>query len=246
MTRFSAISFLGEPTSFLNICKIFAPTVKEVVCEDRYDQYRKTLTITQEDIWDMFKDKETEDIPTPFELLMINAHYSPELMDITLGAFRFFTREEVRILTTEKLIVFIDDIENVQEVEELRLLEEKHYFNFQNAIRAACGLEIIKPPVEDEDPRVARIKAKARERDRILQKQSSKDGFSLITSLGALCCMGIGITPLNIGEITYAAAMFLMKIYQQQERYKIDMQLLAGGADSKKLKPKYWIRDLNN
>jgi hypothetical protein len=66
----------------------------------------------------------------------------------------------------------------------------------------------VKPPEPvnpNEDPRIARIKAKARERDRIKAKQGNKDGISLSTSLLAICCMGIGITPLNIGEMSYAS-----------------------------------------
>lgn len=246
MTNYSSMSFLGEPTPFKNICKIYPPTVRDVIVGDKFDQFLRTLTISQEDIWDMFTEKNVEEVPTPFELLMINTHHSPELMDIALGAFQFFTREEVRILTTEKIIVFVEGIEDVKEISDLRVLEEKDFFDFQNAIRDCCGFKTAKTPLTDEDPRVARIKAKARERDRILQKKSAKDSVSLVTSLGALCCMGIGITPLNIGEITYAAAMFLIRIYQQQERYRVDMQLLAGGADAKKLKPQYWIRDLDN
>ena len=59
---------------------------------------------------------------------------------------------------------------------------------------------------------IARIKAKARERDRIKAKQQSKNGISLETTLTAICCMGIGITPLNIGEMSYAAISPIMNM----------------------------------
>jgi len=48
------------------------------------------------------------------------------------------------------------------------------------------------------------MKAKARYRDRIKAKQNAKTD-SLINSLASICCMGIGLTPLNIGEMSYAA-----------------------------------------
>jgi hypothetical protein len=90
----------------------------------------------------------------------------------------------------------------------LIILTEEEYFDFQNAIRESLGEKSIKPP-EPEDPNenpvIARIKAKARERDRIKAKQSSKDGISLDTTLVAICCMNLGITPLTIGEMSYAA-----------------------------------------
>jgi hypothetical protein len=56
------------------------------------------------------------------------------------------------------------------------------------------------------------MKAKARERDRVKARQGAKDGISIHTCLVAICCMGIGLTPLNIGEMSYAAIGPLMKM----------------------------------
>jgi hypothetical protein len=53
--------------------------------------------------------------------------------------------------------------------------------------------------------------------------------------------MGIGITPLNIGEMSYASVGEIMKVMQDKEKYDIDIRSLLAGADSKKIKPKYWI-----
>ena len=55
--------------------------------------------------------------------------------------------------------------------------------------------------------------------------------------------MGIGLNPLNIGEISYASIDVLMNLYQQKEKYQTDIDSLVGGADPKKVHPKYWIRD---
>lgn len=55
--------------------------------------------------------------------------------------------------------------------------------------------------------------------------------------------MGIGITPLNIGEMSYAAFTPIMKMCQEKEKYDIDIRSLLAGADSKKIRPKYWIRN---
>jgi hypothetical protein len=41
------------------------------------------------------------------------------------------------------------------------------------------------------------MKAKARYRDRIKAKKGN--GLTLGTSFASICCMGLGITPLNIG-----------------------------------------------
>jgi hypothetical protein len=56
------------------------------------------------------------------------------------------------------------------------------------------------------------MKAKARRRDRIKAKQKGSGGISIQTCLVAICCMGIGLTPLNIGEMSYAAIGSIMKM----------------------------------
>ena len=47
------------------------------------------------------------------------------------------------------------------------------------------------------------MKAKARYRDKIKAKKGN--GLDLGTTLVSICCMGIGLTPLNIGKISYAS-----------------------------------------
>jgi hypothetical protein len=37
--------------------------------------------------------------------------------------------------------------------------------------------------------------------------------------LVSICCMGIGITPLNIGEMSYTALESIVKKYQDKEKY---------------------------
>jgi hypothetical protein len=113
-------------------------------------------------------------------------------------------------------------------------------------IRESVGDKPQQPPEPidpNENPMIAEIKRRARERDKIKARRASKDGISLPTCLVAICCMGIGITPLNIGEMSYASVGELMKVMQEKEKYDIDIRSLLAGADSKKVKPKYWIRN---
>jgi len=88
------------------------------------------------------------------------------------------------------------------------------------------------------------MKAKARYRDKIKAKQMAKTGLSLFSSMASICCMGIGLTPLNIGEMSYIAMEAIISQYQAKEKYEVDIDSLLAGADSKKIKPKYWIRNL--
>jgi hypothetical protein len=75
----------------------------------------------------------------------------------------------------------------------------------------------VVPPDPNEDMIVKKVKAAARRRERLKNKKSG--GTSLTTLLGAICCMGIGLTPLNIGEISYASIDIIVSLYQQKEKY---------------------------
>ena len=251
MTNITA--FIGEPLNFKDKIWVYPPKIKDVVGNHKFAMYQKILTITAEDIQDELKKagKEMKVYPTPFEFLLGNCYNSKEFRDLTIEAFEFFCHTKVAFLFEEKKLI-IGDLEKlvqeISDVSEIVYLLEDEYFDFQNAIREGMGDKPATPPEPvnpNEDPRIRRIKEKARERDRIKAKQAGKGGISLDTCLTAICCMGIGITPLNIGEMSYAAVGPIMKVMQDKEKYDIDIRSLLAGADSKKVKPKYWIRNSN-
>ena len=247
----NAAAFIGEPLDFKGKLKIYPPKVKDVVANTAFQQYLKLLTISEDDVKDELKGKikEGENYPSPFEFLLINAFYNKQFLEIAKNAFMFFTHTEISFLFEQKKIL-IGNVEqavkNAKSIEDLIFLEEEEYFDFQNMVRISMGYKPEKPPEPfdpNEDPRIRRIKEKARERDRIKAKKGVSGGISLSTSLTAICCMGIGITPLNIGEMSYAAFTPIMKMCQEKEKYDIDIRSLLAGADSKKIRPKYWIRN---
>ena len=243
--------FIKEPLIFKNKFKVYPPSVREVINDIHFGQYLKVLTLSQEDIQDELKDKikQGESIPTPFEFLFINSYHSQEFRAIVNQAFQFFMHQPVNFFFEQKMLV-LGDLEKVvieiESIDDLITIKEEEYFDFQNIIREVCGDKPIKPsepPNPNEDPRITEMKAKARARDRLKAKRGSTDGISIQTCLVAICCMGIGITPLNIGEMSYASIGPIMKMSQEKEKYDIDIRSLLAGADSKKIKPKYWIRN---
>jgi hypothetical protein len=125
------------------------------------------------------------------------------------------------------------------------MIKEEEFFDFQNVIRECIGKKKVEPPNPNEHPKVKEMKRKARYRDKVKAKNAakSKDGVSLFTTLVSICCMGLGITPLNIGEMSYVAVESIFRKYQEKEKYELDINSLLAGADSKKIKPKYWIRN---
>ena len=245
--------FIGAPFEFKKGIKIYPPTVKQVIECEGYSIYSRLLTYSQEEIEDEFLEakKPLEVYPTPMEFMLNNSYHNQNYEKQCKAAFEFFIHDEVTFLYEQKLIV----VGNVQEVlktiksiNDLVVIREEEFFDFQNIIRESIGKKIVEPPITDEDPRVAEIKRKARYREKLKAKKAakSKDGISFHTMLVSICCMGLGITPLNIGEMSFASVDSIMRKYQEKEKYQLDIESLLAGADSKKVKPKYWIRNFED
>lgn len=242
---FNTQFLLGYPADFKQICLVYPPKLKEVLNCKNYNIYVKILTLSQEEIEDEYvkQNLDMSSILNPFEYILNNAYNNTQFKDFLSEAFSFFIHEPVTFLFEHKQII-LGDISKCKTVEELRVLTEDIYFDFQNTIREAAGLDMIELPNPNEDPRVKAIKAKARYRDKLKAKQGKN--LSLKTLIASICCMNFGLNPLNIGELSYAAIPILIATYQEKEKYQLDVDSLLAGADSNKVKPKYWIRNLDN
>lgn len=249
-------AFIGDPIPFLDICTIYPPKIKDAVSNER-SILLNLLVYSQEDIEDLIKEQskkqgnqqnssEEKATPTPFEFLLINSYYSSDFLEKIKDAFMLFTHSEILINYEQKMIIFggIEDINKAKKIEDIKFLNENNFPSFQNHIRLSLGSEIENyEDLSKLDPITRRVREAARRREHIAKKSKNKKGISLATSLAAICCMGIGITPLNIGEMSYAAFNTLIPMMQEKEKYEIDIRSIIGGADPKKVKPKYWIKD---
>ena len=245
--------FLGQPQNFKDKFKVYPPTVSDVVNNEKFSLYTTVFLTTHEELEDEFIDKKDEKgnplhIPTPLEFILASAFYNKEFEELVKEAFYFFTHEVISLLYDSKQILIGDletEIQKVQSLDELILLEEEDFFDFQNCIRNCLGMESKKPYVFETNEKIRKMKAKARYRDKIKAKQANKNGEapSLSTLLASICCMGIGLTPLNIGEISYASMQKILDTYQKHEKYENDIKSLMVGAKAKELDFKYWIRN---
>ena len=244
------IFFLGEPVQFKPGIMIYPPKVKDVVANENFSIYNRLLTYSQEEIEDEFIEaqKTLETYPTPIEFMLSNSYHNKEYEKHCKAAFCFFIHKEVTFLYEQKIIIIgkLEDVlKTVNSLDDLITIKEEEFFDFQNAIRACMGKKAVEPPNPNEHPKIKEMKRRARYRDKIKAKNAakSKDGVSLFTTLVSICCMGLGITPLNIGEMSYVATESILRKFQEKEKYQIDIDSLLAGADSKKVKPKYWIRN---
>lgn len=240
---------IGEPVSFKKGIQVYPPKLRDVASNPRYGVYVKILTWSQEEIEDEFvkEKKSLNKFPTPFEFLLNNGYHHKEYEILAKEAFEFFIRQKVTFLYEEKLIIVGDlkeVVSNLSSLDQLVTITEVDFFNFQNLVRESIGAKSIDPPNPNEHPRIKAMKAKARYRDKVKAKQNQKNGISLSTVIVSICCMGLGITPLNIGEMSYVAVNSIFNMYQNKEKYELDVDTLLAGGNSKKIKPKYWIRNL--
>ena len=241
-------SFLSIPFQFQNVCKIYPPKVKEILSESNYPVYKKLFFSSQEDIEDEFAEQKIpmESVPTPLGYLFELAK-DYRIKKIILEGIEFFIKEPAVLLLDQQIIIIGDlkeTLPKAKSVEDLRIIDKNNYFDFQNALRRAIGEKEIEPYNPNENPKVKYFKAKARLRDRV--KAKSKNTLTLGATLASICCMGIGITPLNVGELSQAAISVIMRYYQEKQKYDIDIQSLIAGADSKKVKPQFWIRNIED
>lgn len=241
--------FLGYPSQYENICKVYPPKIKDILNEKNYPAYKKLLLSSQEDIEDEYTEMELplEDAPTPLGYLFVMSATDARIKQIILDAFQFFIKEPVTMLPDQQMIVIGDlteTLKSIKSVEELRILKEDNYFKFQQMLRRAIGQKEIEPYDPNLHPKVKYFKAKARLRDKV--KATSKDALTLGSTLAAICCMDLNLNPLNIGELSQAAVSVLIRYYQEKQKYDIDIRSLLAGADSKKVKPQNWIRNIED
>ena len=240
--------FLKLPLNFKNKFYIYPPSVKEVIENDKFGIYQKIFTMSQEELEDEFtkSGKEFSSIPTPFEFLISSCYNDKNFLKVCQEAFYFFTKQDI-VPLFQLGIFIVGNLEEVvlktKKVEDIIQLGKDDYFEFQNEIRKSLGMPIVEPPNPNEHPKIREMKAKARYRDKIKAKQGN--GLDLTTILASICCMEMGLNPLNIGDISYASANVLVGHYQLKEKYQLDIDSLLAGADSKKVKPKYWIQQLD-
>lgn len=245
--------FLGEPLVSKKY-KVYPPKLKDVVANPDYPVYNNILTMSQEDIWDMIAKEQSganyaaapiQGAPTPLELLMNNCYHSEEYMQKTEEAFYFFLHEYVKILPTLKTILFITDVEDNTPIEKMRRIDnEDDFFQLQNFIRSVSGDKVLEPPNPNENPRIALIKAKGRWRERLKAKKGNKASIGIDKMIVAICCMNLGLNPLNIGEISYLSVQELFALSQKKEQYETELKILTSNpfGSKKKHKPlEHWL-----
>lgn len=247
--------FLGKPLPFKDICHVYPPSINEVMDNVNYPLYKKLLLVSGEDIEDDFvgidnygnKEIAFDELPSPLEYIFMIAATKEEIKQIICDGFEFFFHEPVMLLMDLQMILvgeLTKSLSEAKNIDDLRLITQDDFFELQNLMRQAIGEKELSPYDPYEHPKIKYFKAKARQRDKV--KAQSKDGLTLGSTLATICCMDLNLNPLNVGELSQCAISVLTRYYQEKDKYDTDIRSLLAGADSKKIKPKYWIRNIED
>ena len=127
-------------------------------------------------------------------------------------------------------------------------MTEKEFFLFANVLRAQNHMYVKEDVPEDESSMARKFREKRELRERTKRKQQSKkgDNISFLDQISSLIVGNVGITYENIGNCTLYPIQILIERMQAKESYETDIKFLCAGADSKKVKVQYWIRNLND
>lgn len=227
----------GYPIEFQDICFVYPPTFKDIIMKgwNRYSELLNTLILSQEDLIDLFnQDNDMFDTPAPDPLtyLTTKCSMSPQYEDLVKQAFQFFTHQSI--------VVFYDSCELVVgDVMDKKIINQDNFFEFQNLIREICGITLAEKPDPNEHQHLRYLKAKSRKRERIKAKESGL--HQDFTFQVMLACKSIGVVPKMLEDTPYAVGVEFIKLQQHQDKYQVDMMCICAGADSKQIKPQYWM-----
>lgn len=243
--------FIGAPYELKDICKIYQLKIKEILDKeilgiDKYYYYINLLTMQEADLLEVLNKKGNKDIlsglgkieMTVFQYLMLSAINDKSFFLDLKKALSTFIKEEVLISPKTGRII-------VGNPTEKRVIGEKEFNELSIALRLFNRMKVKEPPPENETPMQRKFRLKREERDRVKEKQNaSQDGVGFADVMSSVCIMNTGITALNIGEYTIYQIKELLERAQAKEAYHTELDMLLAGADSKKIKPKHYVRNL--
>lgn len=204
---------------------------------DEYDRRLNLLLLTEDGVAKILDEKRQkgvnidEDVSvSPLVYLLQSARVNDKFLLELTTAFSTFIKEDILLLPKINAVLIGSKVEK-------RLITEENFSDFQTILRIQNRREVPKPPPPNESAGARRMRLKAEERDRIKRKQQQKNGEEreLADLLEIAEVFGI-----NTMEKSIYAFYGLIQRHQLREKWTQDIQMLCAGADSKKIKAKYW------
>lgn len=234
-------AFIGKPSDFHGICKVYPLTMNEII-EKGVNQYQgelELLLLDEQKIFNIVKEKTGQEIPIeqidPLKYLIGSTQQNDTFLLELQSIFFTFIKEEVLFLPKINSIL-------VGNPKDKRLINSKNFRDFQDILKIQNKKEIKTPPPENETPGQKKMRLLRERVEAVKKKQSQKDGKgqSLLDLLEIGEIYGIDSTH------TIFAFYNLIKRHQMKEKWDQDIQMLCAGASSEKIKTQYWGESLKN
>lgn len=234
-------AFCCVPSQLEKTCRVYPLTIKEIVeiGTSTYNGRLGLLLLTEVDIVNMIKEKTGEDIPIEevhtLQYLLDSAALNDTFLLELQNAFSTFIKEDILLLPKIHSVL-------VGRPEERRLINEKNFSDFQDILRIQNKKEIKEPPPANETYGQRKMRLLREKVAAVKKKQAAKngDGQTLVELMEIATTFGI-----DIDKCSLYAFYNLIRRYQMREKWDQDLKMICAGADSKKLKTKYWGESLD-
>lgn len=229
-------AFKCLPSKLENICEIYPLTLTEILKMgiNVYNRKLGLLLLTEVEIAQMIKEKINQEVPLeeidPLGYLIQSADNDDMFFLELESAFSTFIKEEVLILPKINAIL-------IGSPEERRLITSKNFRDFQDILKVQNQKDVEEPPPENETPGQRKMRLLREKVAAVKKRQAQKDGEgqSLLDLLEIAEVFGI-----DTDKCSLFSFYRLIRRHQLKEKWDQDIQMLCAGADSKKIKTKYW------
>lgn len=237
-----AQAYLGIPSILNGVCLIKPFTIKEIMQMglSKYNGYLGILLMTETEIQSGIKEKTGQEVPIeeiqPLKYLLQSAAHDDMFLLELQTIFSTFVQEEVLLLPKINSVL-------IGSPEDRRLITEKNFRDFQDILRIQNRKDYVAAPPEDETPGERKMRLLREKVAEVKKKQAQKnnDGQSLAEMLEIAGTYGI-----DTENTTLYAFYGLLRRHQLKEKWQQDIQMICAGADSKKIKTKYWGESLDD
>lgn len=159
-------------------------------------------------------------------------------------AISFFTKEKVSFNTEEAYFFVEQEGAKEEQIITVSVLEALQYIVSRQNFLSVDKKEEFKPANDKAAEIIAKRKSGRAKVNELKTKNLEGPNFSdLVSSLAA---KGNGLNIFNIWNLNYYAFNDQLKRMGMIEEYDVGIQSLMAGADSKKVKLKYWIRNIQS
>lgn len=229
----------GYASELPGVCMVWPGMMDEMLKmgSNEYSNRLNLLLLTKDGVEKILEEKRQKGVNisedtdmTPLTYLLQSANKNEKFLLELITAFSTFIKEDILLLPKINAVLVGSKVER-------RLITDENFEDFQMILRIQNRREVPKPPPPNESPGARRMRLKAEERDRIKRKQQQKKGETreLADLLEIAEVFGVDYKNKSI-----YAFYGLIQRHQLREKWTQDIQMLCAGADSKKIKAKYW------